>query len=72
MTDEEFELKMDKMLNGLVNAGPKSYKHRKEGEDPKIKKTVKVSIVCTCMFFFVLFFPVFESLAPSVYIFSFL
>ncbi|XP_060579033.1 DNA polymerase subunit gamma-1-like [Ruditapes philippinarum] len=41
MTDKEFELKMDKMLNGLVNAGPKSYKHRKEGEDPKIKKAVK-------------------------------
>ena len=46
MTDEEFEHNMYKMLNGVegVKAGRNSYKHRKEGEVPVIKKSVKVGI----------------------------
>ena len=53
MTDEEFEHNMYKMLNGVegVKAGRNSYKHRKEGEVPVIKKSVKVGIVNLLMTF---------------------
>ncbi|XP_053406122.1 DNA polymerase subunit gamma-1-like [Mercenaria mercenaria] len=43
MTDKEFEVKMDKMLSGVVGnkAGRKSYKHHKEMEDAVIKPLKK-------------------------------